>query len=136
MTRRKSKFHDDSVTPAERLRVGIRKVSKGAALNASAQNSSSLAQQRIERRQHGRRLLHSPVRIVYNSSEAPSAQIGQGLDISAGGLSFETDSDLDFYHAIRLEYTDDDRENFNRTARLLYRMNRRYGAYFVDADQA
>ncbi|MGA9565536.1 MAG: PilZ domain-containing protein [Candidatus Korobacteraceae bacterium] len=98
-------------------------------------NSSAISEQSIERRRHGRFPLHSPVRIVYDSDDALKIQLGQGVDFSASGVAFESDSDLNFYSALRLEYTDDDGENFCRTARLLYRVNRRYGAYFVDGEQ-
>jgi len=103
-------------------------------MNYSEKNSSLTSVQATERRRHGRFPLHSPVRIVYNSDDAMKIQVGQGVDLSASGVAFESDSDLNFYSALRLEYTDDDGENFCRTARLLYRVDRRYGAYFVDGE--
>lgn len=107
----------------------------GAALSYPEKSLSSTNEQSLERRRHGRFPLHSPVRIVYNSEDAMKTHVGQGVDVSASGVAFESDSDLNFYSALRLEYTDDDGENFCRTARLLYRVNRRYAAYFVDGEQ-
>jgi PilZ domain len=103
-------------------------------LNDSEQDSSFLPTNVAKRRQHERRPLHSSVRITYCSDAAQSAQTGEGVDVSGSGISFESDAELDFYNLIRLEYTDEDGRNCCRRARLLYRANRRYGAFFVDTE--
>jgi hypothetical protein len=104
-------------------------------LNSYEQDSSSKPIHFVGKRRHARRPLHSLIRIACCSDPAQRAQLGQGIDIGYGGLAFESDSALDFYSVLQLEYRDDEGRDCNRKARLLYRMNRRYGAYFVDVEQ-
>jgi len=96
--------------------------------------SSSLPSQSVEERRHERRPLHSAIRITYCADATRSAQIAQGIDVSDGGVAFESDLELDFYRVMQLEYTEDDGTNRCRTARLHYRMQRKYGAYFLETE--
>ena len=98
--------------------------------------SSALPAHSVQRRRHERRPLHSPIRILYCSDVTQRVQTAQGIDVSDGGIAFEIDSQLDFYSTMRLEYTEDDGTKCCRTAILQYRMQRTYGAWFVETEQA
>ena len=105
-------------------------------MNSLEPISSSPPAQSVENRRHERRPLHSLIRITYCADATQSAQTAQGIDVSDSGVAFESDSELDFYSVMRLEYTEDDGTKRCRTARLQYRMRRTYGAYFVRTEQS
>jgi len=102
-------------------------------LNHLAKASSSPGLRSIEKRRKERHPFHSLILISAPSDDSVKTQICQGVDISDSGISFQSDAELDFFNAIRVEYTDDNGDNFCRTARLLYRMNRKYYAYFIES---
>jgi hypothetical protein len=104
-------------------------------MNSPEVPSSSLPAPSVQRRRHERRPLHSSVRIIYCSDATQRVQIAQGIDVGDSGVAFEIDSALDFYSMLRLEYTEDDGTKYCRTAILQYRMQRRYGAWFVETEQ-
>lgn len=88
--------------------------------------------QSVENRRHERRPLDSLVRVTYFSDSTTTAHIGQGVDISDGGLAFVLGAVLDFHRLMLLEYVNHADRSCKRTARLRYRMNRTYGTRFVD----
>jgi len=107
----------------------------GPTLNAPEHYAASQTKQSAEDRRHERRPLNSLVRISYCSDSPGNPHIGRGVDISDGGLAFEIGTVLDFYRLILLEFTDHAGRSCKRVARLRYRMNRTYGACFVDIEQ-
>jgi hypothetical protein len=60
----------------------------------------------------------------------------QGIDLSDSGIAFESESELDFSSVLHLQYREEDGTEHRRTARLLYRLQRRYGAFFLEAGPA
>lgn len=84
-------------------------------------------------RRHARPQLLSKVRITYCSNGTTVLpHVGYRVDVSDSGISFVTDIVLDFHRTLLLEYTDSVGKRCSRTARLRYRMNRTYGARFLE----
>ena len=106
------------------------------AVDSTAEGSLAGSTKLIEHRRHERSPLHSLVRLSYLSDPTQVGHLGRGVDISDSGLSFVSESVLDFHRVMVIEYTDMSGVECRRPARLMYRMNHTYGAYFLDAAQS
>jgi len=88
----------------------------------------------FDRRERERVALRIPIRILSYGLLMEKANPGTCIDLSEGGVSLETDAELNVGDLVTLEFQQKGEAAYRCHARLSYRMGRRYGAYFLMAE--
>ena len=84
-----------------------------------------------DRRRRDRVGLAIPLRIMSYGLLAQRIDSGVCTDLSEGGVSFDSEAELNVGDMIVLEFSQRGEAAYRCRARLAYRMGRRYGAYFI-----
>lgn len=85
----------------------------------------------FERRRKNRIEVDIPVRIICQGLVGEVSHDGMCTDISEAGVAFETSVDLYVGEIVELQFREKDAGTCNFQVRLLYKVGKRYGAYFV-----
>jgi hypothetical protein len=88
----------------------------------------------FDRRRRERIELAIPLRILSYGVLAEKADTGTCTDLSEGGVSFDSDGELNVGDIVTLEFRQKGETAYRCHARLAYRLGRRYGAYFLTGE--
>jgi|SRR5579864_2056895 len=88
----------------------------------------------IDRRNRDRIQIRIPVRVTGYGLLAETSGEAVCTDLSEGGLAFETDVELFVSDVVMIEFPQKGELSYRCHARLIYRMGRRYGAYFLGTE--
>ncbi len=88
----------------------------------------------FDRRNRERVDLAIPLRILSYGFLAGKADTGTCTDLSEGGVSFDSDGELNVGDIVVLEFHQKGETAYRCHARLAYRLGRRYGAYFLTGE--
>jgi len=88
----------------------------------------------FDRRQRDRIDVKIPLRVLSYGLLAEKADSGMCCDLSETGLSFDSDAQLNVGEIVIIEFPQKGEPAYRCHARLLYRLGRRYGAYFLTGD--
>jgi len=88
----------------------------------------------FDRRRRERVDLAIPLRILSCGFMTEKADVGTCTDLSEGGVSFDSDGELNVGDIIVLEFHQKGETAYRCHARLAYRLGRRYGAYFLTGE--
>jgi hypothetical protein len=88
----------------------------------------------FDRRQRERIGLAIPLRILSCGFLADKSDVGTCTDLSEGGVSFDSEGELNVGDIVILEFRQRGETAYKCHARLAYRMGRRYGAYFLTSE--
>ncbi len=88
----------------------------------------------FDRRRRERVELAIPLRILSCGFLADKADTGTCTDLSEGGVSFDSDGELNVGDLVVLEFRQRGETAYRCHARLAYRLGRRYGAYFLTGE--
>jgi PilZ domain len=85
----------------------------------------------VDKRRHDRIPFPAHVHIVSHGVFGDQSADGVCTDISLEGVAFETDAKLFLQNIVDLVFEMENRVISRRSAKLLYRVGQKYGAYFV-----
>ena len=85
----------------------------------------------FDRRRRERIALKIPLRVLTYGMLVDKANDGICTDLSEGGISFDSEGELNVGDIVILEFHQKGEATYRCHARLAYRMGRRYGAYFL-----
>ena len=88
----------------------------------------------FDRRHRERVDLAIPIRILSYGVLAEKADVGTCTDLSEGGVSFDSDGELNVGEIVLLEFRQKGETAYRCHARLAYRLGRRYGANFLTGE--
>ncbi|HEY1731824.1 MAG TPA: PilZ domain-containing protein [Terriglobales bacterium] len=88
----------------------------------------------FDRRRRERVDLAIPLRILSYGILSGKADVGTCTDLSEGGVSFDSDGELNIGEIVVLEFHQKGETAYRCHARLAYRLGRRYGAYFLTGE--
>ncbi len=88
----------------------------------------------FDRRRRERIDLAIPLRILSYGFLAEKADVGTCTDLSEGGVSFDSDGELNVGEIVVLEFHQKGETAYRCHARLAYRLGHRYGAYFLTGE--
>lgn len=88
----------------------------------------------FDRRYRERVGLAIPVRVISCGLLTEKSDVGTCTDLSEGGVSFDSDGELNVGDIVILEFRQKGETAYKCHARLAYRMGRRYGAYFLTSE--
>ena len=89
---------------------------------------------RFDRRQRERIAIAIPIRIVSCGLLTERSDAATCTDLSEGGLSFDCDAELNVGEIVVVEFRQHGEPTYQCDARLMYRLGRRYGAYFLSSE--
>ena len=84
----------------------------------------------VDRRRHARIPHPVPIQIISHGALGDNSYDGMCTDISRDGVAFVTSANLFLQNIVDLVFEVKNKK-FRSSARLLYRVGQRYGAYFV-----
>jgi hypothetical protein len=87
----------------------------------------------FDRRRRERIALRIPLRVVSCGLLMERTDEATCTDLSEGGVAFETAAELNVGDIVLLEFRQKGDPTYRCHARLTYRMQRKYGAYFLGA---
>lgn len=87
-----------------------------------------------ERRWKDRICTHVPITVSYRTRRDEITQDGICVDISDGGIAFESPADLFVGEIVDLTFCQEGAEPVRVSVRLLYKAGNRYGSYFTSPD--
>jgi hypothetical protein len=85
----------------------------------------------FDRRNRERVALEIPLRILSYGPLAEKSSNAVCIDLSEGGVAFDTAAELPVGEIVILEFQLKGEPSYRCHARLTYRMGRRYGGYFL-----
>jgi hypothetical protein len=88
----------------------------------------------FDRRLRDRIALRIPVRILSRGWLMEKSADGICVDLSEGGLAFDSDAPLTVGEIVVLEFQQKGETAYRCHARLTYRFKQRYGGYFLTGD--
>lgn len=88
----------------------------------------------FDRRQRDRVALRLPLRVISSGLLMEKSDAAVCIDLGEGGVAFETDAQLNVGDIVVLEFRQKGEAAYRCHARLMYRMARKYGAYFLGRD--
>lgn len=88
----------------------------------------------FDRRRRERIELAIPLRILSYGVLTDKADEGTCTDLGEGGVSFDSDGELNVGDIVTLEFRQKGETAYRCHARLAYRLGRRYGAYFLTGE--
>ena len=97
---------------------------------AKTNNSVEPLSAAVDRRRHGRTSFPVRVQIISHGALGDRSYDGVCTDISQEGVAFETEGELFLQGMVELVFEINNKES-RVSARLLYRVGQRYGAYLV-----
>lgn len=88
----------------------------------------------FDRRRRERIALHIPLRILSCGLLMEKSDEATCTDLGEGGVAFETDAELNVGDIVLLEFRQKGEATYRCHARLTYRIERKYGAYFLGVE--
>lgn len=100
-------------------------------MNATKTNDTGGLPLAVDRRRHDRISFPARVQIISHGAFGDKSYDGMCTDISLDGLAFETEAKLFLQNMVELVFEIESKTIVRRSAKLLYRIGQKYGAYFV-----
>ena len=99
--------------------------------NVTKTNDTAGLPPAVDQRRHDRVPFPARVQIISHGAFGDKSDDGMCTDISLEGVAFETNAQLFLQNMVELVFEIENDTVVRRSARLLYRVGQKYGAYFV-----
>src|SRR5271157_3348666 len=100
-------------------------------MNTTKTNVTAGLPPAVYQRRHDRIPFLARVQIISHGAFGDKSYDGMCTDISLDGVAFETEAKLFLQNMVDLVFEIENKIIFRESARLLYRVGQKYGAYFV-----